>query len=123
MANTEGINYKAIRFEHPDVTNIHGEPKLGPLLTVHSEIKENEMSVPTELGGGAHGHLGMAVFPEEYEVVLDTPYKHPEAPPELDISGTQYKIAQKRHKYDQNLLIQRDLRHRKCLNPIDCKHN
>ena len=110
MANTGGINYKATSFiKYPEVTKIHGEPKLGPFITMPSEIKANMMSVPTELGGGAHGHLGMAVFPEEYQDVLDTPYKHLETSPELDISGTQYEIAKKRHEYGKNICWFREI--------------
>ena len=56
MANIGEINYKATNFEHPEITRIHGEPKLGPFLTVHSKIKVNTMSVPTKLGSGDHIH-------------------------------------------------------------------
>ena len=76
---------------------------------MHSEILKNAILVPTVLGGGARSHLGIAVFPKEFGQVLDTPYKLPEEPPELDISGTQYKIAQKGHKYDKKLCLFREI--------------
>ena len=67
MTTAGGIDYKATNFEHPEVPKIYGAPKLGPLIDLHTKIKANVMSVPTNLGGGAHGHLGINVFPEEYE--------------------------------------------------------
>ena len=44
------------------------------------------MSVHTSLGGGRHGHLGMACKPNTYAEIPDTaPYKRPENPGELEI--------------------------------------
>ena len=109
MTTAGGIDYKATNFENPEVPKIYGAPKLGPLINLHTKIKANAMSVPTILGGGAHGHLVITVFPEEYAEVSQTLYNRPNTPPEFDISGTQYEIAQKRHEYDEKIRLFREI--------------
>ena len=81
MTTAGGINYRATNFETPKVPKIYGEPKLGPLIEIHTKIKANATSVPTIIGGGAHGHLGMVVLPAEYDDVSNTAYELPVAPP------------------------------------------
>ena len=121
--NAGWIDYKATNFENPKMPKIYGEPKLGPLLNLHTKIKANEMSVPTEIDVGAHGHLGMAVFPEEYGEFSNNPHERPNTPPELDISGTQYEIAQKQHKYEKNPFIQRNPRRGESASSTNCERN
>lgn len=50
-------------FEHPELTKIHGEPTFEILQTVENELKANDQSVYSSLGGGQHGHLGLVVSP------------------------------------------------------------
>ena len=46
-------------FQHKVLTRIHGIPVYETLQLLTTEIKANAASVPTTLGGGHYGHLGL----------------------------------------------------------------
>jgi hypothetical protein len=53
-------------FQHKVLTKIHGQPSYQSLQTVSTELKANASSVPSTLGGGRHGHLGLLLSPARY---------------------------------------------------------
>ena len=54
-----GIDYKATYFQHPVLTKVHGEPTYDALQQIATQVKANAAAVPSQLGGGNHGHLGL----------------------------------------------------------------
>jgi hypothetical protein len=46
-------------FQHKVLTKIHGLPSYESLQHVSTELKANASSVPSTLGGGQNGHLGL----------------------------------------------------------------
>ena len=52
---------------------------------MHNEIKANAASVPSTLGGGAHGLISLVLTLAEYVLVSATYFDHPAAPAPLDI--------------------------------------
>ena len=74
------IDYRSNYFEHATLTKIHGEPTYDTLQRLHNELKSNATAVPTTLGGGAHGHLGLVVSPARYALVSNVPYVRPPPP-------------------------------------------
>ena len=46
-------------FQHKVLTRIHGKPMYKSLPMLTTELKANAVSVPSTLGGGQHGHLGL----------------------------------------------------------------
>jgi hypothetical protein len=46
-------------FQFPTLTKIHGDPTYASLAKLTKEWKANGKSVPTTLGGGPQGHLGL----------------------------------------------------------------
>ena len=44
---------------------IHDEPNYKPIKKIKDELKTNATTVNKELGGGAHGHLGLALISQE----------------------------------------------------------
>ena len=76
-------------------------------MTLRNELKANEQSVETTLGGGAHGHLGLVVPPAIYITIApDTPYIKPRQPTiQLLERDSQYILAEKRHNYDRQLHV------------------
>ena len=46
-------------FPHQELPKIVGEPTFDLLQDTHRKLSTNAASVPTALGGGAHGYLGM----------------------------------------------------------------
>ena len=90
MSNS--TDYKNTYFQHPSLTSIRGELTYESLSTIYKEIKANENSVPTTLGGGNHGHLGLVISSLAYaRITPGAPYLRTENPGLLDIvrDGTQ----------------------------------
>ena len=53
-------------FQHKVLTKITGKPTFATLQTLHIELKANAGSVPSTLGGGSLGHLGLLLPPAAY---------------------------------------------------------
>ena len=66
MALTSSVMHKDSYFEHLVRTKIRGEPTYETLHHLKNELKANASSVPTTLGGGNHGYLGMILMSSEY---------------------------------------------------------
>ena len=109
----EDVDYKNNRFEYPDLTRIIGEPTTATLMTLHNEIKSNAQSVPTSLGGGENGHLGLVCSPEAYAALVpgNTPYIRPENPGTLQIQGTEtkYQISQRKEEHQEATRLFREV--------------
>ena len=58
MANPE-IDYTSTNFEYPTLTKIQEIPTYEPLRRIKNKLKGNVASVPSNLCGVAHGHLGL----------------------------------------------------------------
>ena len=59
-------------FQHKVLTRIHGKPTYESLQTLTTELKANAGSVPSTLGGGQHGHLGLLISPVRYAALVHT---------------------------------------------------
>ena len=79
------IDYVDTYFEFPTLTKIHGEPTYFKLKEIKNELKSNATSVTTDLGGGAHGHLGLVITPLAYANISPVPYARPAHPGPLAI--------------------------------------
>ena len=83
------IDYTSTNFEFPTLTKIQGIPTYEPLRKIKNEMKSNAASVPCDLGGGAHGHLGIMLSATEYANVSLVNYVRPVHPGILSIpAGT-----------------------------------
>ena len=57
------------------VTKIHGRPTFLQLRKLEKKLTTNAAKVQLELGGGAHGHLGMIKSATDYATIAPgTPY-------------------------------------------------
>ena len=56
-------------FQHKVLTKIHGKPTYESLQYLLTELKANASSVPSTLGGGQHGHLGLLLSNARYAAV------------------------------------------------------
>jgi hypothetical protein len=59
MSTRSSTNVRNLYFEFKELTPIIGEPELDGLHQMLLEIKANLSSVPSTLGGGAHGYAGI----------------------------------------------------------------
>ena len=80
MASTKPINIKELYFPHATLTKVTGNPTYHDITTIRCEVLANCASVPSTNGGGAHGHLGLALPPHQYAKRSTTPFIMPTAP-------------------------------------------
>ena len=72
MSPTNLPNVNDIYFQHKVLTRIHGTPVFETLQVLITELKANAASVPTTLGGGLYGHLGLVVSDKKYATLANT---------------------------------------------------
>jgi hypothetical protein len=72
-------------FQHKVLTRIHGKPTYESLQNLLTELKANASSVPSTLGGGLHGHLGLLISDARYAALAHTiPWASPGNPGPFD---------------------------------------
>ena len=67
------INYKDTLFEQGNLTTIRDKSTSEMLHKLWNEIKANAKAVYSNLGGRAHGHLGLALTEAQYALIYPTP--------------------------------------------------
>ena len=67
-------------FQHKVLTRVHGQPHYESLKILLDELKANASSVPSTLGGGAYGHLGLLLTATRYATLSPTPFTVPNNP-------------------------------------------
>ena len=94
-------NYREAYFQHPMLTKISGDPTYTSLAKLEREIKANGKSVPSTLGGGSQGHLGLVSSAQSYDRISPrVPFTRPALPnlPDLsDSTGEQIRVAQENY--------------------------
>ena len=97
-------NDREAYFQHPSLTKISGDPTYTSLAKLEKEIKANGKSVPSTLGGGFQGHLGLVSSYNAYDYVSPgVPFIRPVNPILQDLTdGTGAQIATARQLYAKN---------------------
>ena len=73
--------YRSRYFDYKSLTKILCDPNIDSIARLHKEIKRNAQKVPTTLGGGQNGYLGLVVAPEAYNTIPGTrPFERPDDP-------------------------------------------
>ena len=67
-------NYRADFFPHDNLSVIIGQPDYESLHKMKKQLKANAMAVPSTLGGGQHGLLGLVLTPAEYAIISAVPF-------------------------------------------------
>ena len=81
MLSTRIPSVKDTYFQHKVLTKVHSTPTYESLQTLVTELKANAGSVPSTLGGGQHGHLGLLLSEIRYATLEDTiPWVTPNNP-------------------------------------------
>ena len=108
MSNySPAIDYISTHFEYPVLTKITDQITYAALKKIKNELKANAGKVQSDLGGGAHGHLGQVLNGVEYTTVSPVPYVMPGHPGPLVIpnGSTQYQIQHLRDQHRENTRV------------------
>jgi hypothetical protein len=92
-----------LRGQFPTLTKIHGDSTYASLAKLTKECKANGKSVPTTLGGGLQGHLGLVTSAVAYEQSAPgTPFTCPNLPVLANLAeATQFQIGEGRHTFSE----------------------
>ena len=98
MMSTSYPRVKDTYFQHPVLTKIQGRPTYESLQTLSKQIKANATSVPSTIGGGLYGHLGLVLSASKYANLAGTvPWITPGHPgpfaPPAGATGPQIEAA------------------------------
>eukprot|EP00957_Ditylum_brightwellii_P199957 15243390-Ditylum_brightwellii.AAC.1 len=69
-----------------------GMPTWDSTRAIHLQLNANAASVPSDLGGGQHGHLGLLIGGAEYQTLTGHPFARPANPGMMPPPGNQYKL-------------------------------
>lgn len=109
--NLKVTNYKEVFFPFPTLTPIDGYPTYASIAELRKQVLANLGSVPTALGGGVHGHVGLGVTSTAYALISTTPYVRPINPgpftPTTNVG--QYDKEKDEHKENTNAFIEVNL--------------
>ena len=99
------------KFEYPVLTKVHGILDYASLKIIKDEIKANASSIHSDLGGGAHGHLGLVLDPVEYALISLVDYVRPLHPPLLNIpvGTTQHESNRLRDDNKESVRLFREM--------------
>jgi hypothetical protein len=110
----------AITFARPILTSLTGEPTNSSLKLLQAELNANAISIPSNRGGGAHGHLALIQSTANYLSITGTPFDPPLNPgltPTLPdhATGNQITEANRQYSVDQSeyslyLSVERNLK-------------
>jgi hypothetical protein len=92
-------------FTFPTLPKHSGIPTYETIAATHAKLKINAASIPTSLGGGKHGHLGLILPPTTYLTVATVPFDRPPNPgihPTIPTGTTSAQISQitRQHQAD-----------------------
>ena len=98
MLSSRVPNVSETYFQHKVLTKISGQPTYETLLVLSNEVRANAASVPSTLGGGLYGHLGLTMSDERYATLANSaPWITPGNPgvfaPPAGATGPQIKAA------------------------------
>ena len=68
------------KFPVKTIPIIQGEPDYTTINNMVQLLYGNAASLPTSLGGGHHGHIGLIMTPELFATLSPTPYQNPADP-------------------------------------------
>eukprot|EP00957_Ditylum_brightwellii_P066068 5011389-Ditylum_brightwellii.AAC.1 len=75
------------KFPHPTLQWVEGELDYAAINTIMQQLYENAVAIPSSLGGGLHGHIGLVMEPTLYSSLLATAYNAPSAPTRATLAG------------------------------------
>jgi hypothetical protein len=92
------------------LTKIVGEPLNASFKKLKTELYDNAMSVPSNGGGGAHGHLATIMAPAKYDVMVglggpwDDPVNPGITPDIIGDNPTQFQIAKNNRTFAADIV-------------------
>jgi hypothetical protein len=92
-------------FQYKVVTKVHCKPTYESLQTLQTQIKANAASVPSTLGGGLYGHLGIILSDARYATLANNvPWISPTNPGPFAPSAQMEAAREVWHAFTQSFI-------------------
>ena len=101
------VYYRVDFFPKPDLIRILGIPTYDDLHPMKLDLKNNALSIQSNIGGANHGHLGLLMTDAKYNVLSNEQYvctTHPGILLKLN-NGTRVASYKLKHIYNENLQV------------------
>jgi hypothetical protein len=59
---------------YPELPIMTAEPSYEDIAMMQNRLNANFLSIPSNTGGGRHGHLGLLMTPGQYTAISPTPF-------------------------------------------------
>ena len=104
------IDYAKAYFPEPVLPKIVWIPTFDKLKNMKKSLKSNAASVQSDLGGGAHGHLGLVLKDKVYHAATGEHYVAPNHPGALVIqAGTAlHEAVRLREEHTEHIRVFRE---------------
>jgi hypothetical protein len=93
------------------ITKQPGLPTYETIAKVHLKLEANASYIVSELGGGAHGLLGLVLSPATYTTLTNVAFNAPVNPgttPNIEAGGTTAQINEAVRQHQENLCVWRE---------------
>ena len=90
---------------YPSVTKIEGRPSYVTLKELKRQLKANAAAVPTDLGGGQHGFLGLLLLDLEYQTLAGELWVNPDNPGITAVIEPSYNAADRTQAYHEHKML------------------
>ena len=107
MSTNTNIDYINNNFEFKTLHKIDDIPTYEDLIKIKNQLMANANKVPTDLGGGTNGHLGLVLSTAEYSLISQIPYdkaQHPGPLPPINNNDLPATVVA-REEYKDNLCL------------------
>eukprot|EP00957_Ditylum_brightwellii_P105810 8069271-Ditylum_brightwellii.AAC.1 len=93
------------KFPHPKLQRVEGEPVYAAINTIMQQLYKNAATIPSSLGGGAHGHIGLVMEPTLNSSLSAMAYNATSAPTRATLVGnTTFQVRyEEDHCYKKEL--------------------
>ena len=110
-SNVQRIDNIRLGFPRPTVEPIENEPKYKTINRLHDELKSSAASIPTTLGSGNYGLLGLVIQPAVYTTVTGVNFVAPANPgiaPDIPdgATGAQIGALTRRFSAEQKVYLE-----------------
>eukprot|EP00957_Ditylum_brightwellii_P189585 14431178-Ditylum_brightwellii.AAC.1 len=93
------------KFPHPTLQQVEGAPDYAAINAIIQQLYKNAATIPSSLGWGAHGHIGLVMEPMLYLNLSVTAYSAPSALIRTTLPGN----ASSQVRYDEDNCYKKEL--------------
>ena len=105
MSSTPTVDEIMAKFPMRNINPMRGEPTYDSITSLKADLFANAAVIPTTLGGGQHGHLGLVMKDQLYQTLSGTVFIVPPDPGPLPLFNPNRTYTAALCDYDVNQCV------------------